>query len=259
MYKIYYLTSDEDFNIPMYIGMTKLSLEDRLKNHLSHLKRASRKNLWFKTINKKVSIHLMQDSINSFKECTEIELFWINFWEKINPEIKNSIKYKLAEHPYKNSMENIRRNISQGVRKAKCRTILVFSKNMDLIGEFETIKSASISINTKEEIISKNLKDITKAKKYIFIYKDSYDSKKDYSYKLYFEKNRKKPNTPPKVSEKCRISRMKYISIQNLKTGEIYSFKSQTDASKFINCSNASISRCVKDNKLILDTYQILQ
>ena len=191
MYKIYYLTSNEDLNTPMYIGMTKLSLEDRLKNHLSHFKRLSRKNLWIKSRNKKVSIHLIQDSIKSFEECAEIELFWINFWEKINPEIKNSLKYKLAEHPYKNSIENIRRNISQGVRKSRCKTILVFSKNMDLIGEFETIKSASISVNTKEEIISKNLKDVTKAKKYIFLYKDSYDFQKDYSYKLYSEKNRK--------------------------------------------------------------------
>jgi len=242
----------------MYVGMTKLSLQERLKEHLSNSNSRNRKNVWKNERDKQISIHLIQDNIKSFEYCSEIELFWARFWKSINPELKNSIFYKLAEHPYKNALENIRRNISEGVISKKCRTILVFEKDMSFVGEFRTIRSAAKTLNKKEEIITKNLKDITKSNRYIFIYKDSYDSEKDYSYKIFNPKNRKKPKVCPKVSEKCRKSILKPTLIENVNTKEVFYFEKRIDAAKFLNCSESYIKVSLTRNKLIFGTYKVL-
>jgi len=258
MYRIYYLTSEIDLNIPMYVGMTKLTLKQRLKEHLDHKKGHSRKDNWKTERNKNITIHLIEDNFSTFSECIERELYWINYWKTKNPTLKNSIIYKLSEHPYTNAIENIRKNISNGVIAKKCKDVIVLDVNQNFIQEFQTIKSASKILKVKEEIISKNLRNLTKANKFIFIYKDEYDININYDYKVYNAKERKKCSIKPIVSEECRQARRKSISIININTNENFSFDTQQQACEFLDCDNSLISRCKKTDKLIKNTFKIL-
>lgn len=258
MYKVYYLTSYYDFGIPMYIGMTKLSLKERLREHIYHTHGHSKKDAWKNLRNKEITIHLIQDKISNFSKCSNIELSLINFWKNINPELKNSIIYKLSEHPYINMIENIRKNISDGVITKRCRSIVVLTLNQEFIQEYKTIRSASTEIGVKEEIITKNLKNLTKAKKYIFLYKDEYNPSRDYSYKIYDAKKRKRPKIKPIVSENCRKSRLKAVKVIDIKTGIIKMFRSQQEVCNYIGCSSSLITQYKKNGRLIRNTFKFL-
>jgi hypothetical protein len=255
MYRIYYLTSDKDFNMPMYVGMTKLLLKDRLKNHLSHTKKHSKINNWKKSVNN-VRICLIEDGIQTFEECSSAELGWINFWKKINPELKNSIFYKLSDNPYKNSIENIRKNISEGVRRKRCKDVIVLDLNGNFVGEFPTIKEASLNTKIKEETISLILKNKSKASKLIFIYKDEYVEGLDYSHKVYFAKNRNPCKIKPVVSENCRNKRKISCVVKNTITGEVFNFSSQQKACDYFGFSSSLYSRNKKSGKLYKGTYK---
>lgn len=258
MYKIYYLTSEIDQNIPMYVGMTKLSLRERLKEHLDHKKGHSRKDCWKLERNKNITIHLIEDNISTFSECIERELYWIQYWKDKNPNLKNSVLYKLSEHPYTNSIENIKRNISEGVIAKKCKSIIVLDIKQNFVKEFKTILQASEELKIKDETISKNLRNLTKATKYIFLYKTEYDPNKDYSYKIYNAKERKKSLVKPLVSENCRLSVTKPCIVINIKTNKIYSFNTQEEASKFVGCSNPLISKYRNTDKLFKNIFKFL-
>jgi hypothetical protein len=241
--------------MPMYVGMTKLLLQDRLKNHVSHIKRHSRINNWKKS-RKNVKIHLIEDNIETFEECSKRELGWINFWKKINPELKNSIFYKLSDNPYKNSIENIRKNISEGVRKKRCRDVIVLDLSGNFVGEFPTIKDASLNTKIKEERISLILKNKSKARKLIFIYKDEYIEDFDYSHKVYLAKNRNPRKIKPVVSENCRSKRRISCVVKNTITGEVFKFSSQQEACNYFGFSSALYSRNKKLGKLYKNTYK---
>lgn len=258
MYKVYYLTSETDFNIPMYVGMTKQTLKKRLKEHLDHRRKLSKQEIWKRERRKELTIHLIQDNILTFSECADIELYWIQYWKERNPNLKNSIIWKLSDHPYINRIENIKRNISEGVIRKKCKSIVVLDLKQNFINEFRTIKEASKEIKVKEEIISKNLKNITKAKKFIFLYKEEYNPDRDYSYKVYDIKKRKKCSIKPLVSEKCRESVRKSITVINIITNETFYFDTQQKACDFTNCSNALISRYKKNGKVFKSTFKFL-
>ena len=85
-YKIYYLTSIYDYNVPMYIGVTKQKLEKRLNVHkcikFKTVDICKRTN-WIKSRNKKITIHLIQ-TCEKEEEAIKAEQFWINFWKKIS-------------------------------------------------------------------------------------------------------------------------------------------------------------------------------
>lgn len=255
MYKVYYLTSDYDLGIPMYIGMTKLTLSKRLKEHLNHKRKTSKKELWKDERNKNITIHLIQAGISTFSECADIELYWIKYWKKKNPNLKNSLICKLSEHPHTNRIENIRRNISEGVIAKRCRDIVALDINQNFIQEYRTIIAASKDLKVKDEIISKNLRNLTKAKKYIFLYKDDYNPNIDYNCKVYNVKERKKRLDKPIVSENCRSAIRKPTVVINIKTNKVFSFSTQEEVSKFLNCSNALVSRYKREGKLFNNTF----
>lgn len=257
MYKVYYLTSELDSNIPMYIGMTKLTLKQRLIDHLNHKKGDSKKDRWKTQRNKSVTINLIEE-LATFSECIERELYWIQYWKDKNPNLKNSVLYKFSEHPYINSIENIKRNISEGVIAKKCKSIVVLDVKQNFINEFRTIKQASKEIKVKEGIISKNLKNLTKAKKFIFLYKNEYNPNKDYSYKLYNAKERKRKDTKSVISKKCREAVKKPVSVINIITNESFYFDTQQKACDFVNCSNSLISHYRKNGKLFKNTFKFL-
>jgi predicted GIY-YIG superfamily endonuclease len=249
MYKIYYLTSEEDFNIPMYVGMTKLDLNKRLKQHLVKRNNRNKNNIWKNKRDNKISIHLIEDNISDFKTCIRSELFWINFWKKINNDLNNSITYMLAEHPYTNSIENIKRNISEGVIAKRCKNIVALDKNQKFLKVYRTIKSASLDLKIKEECIIKNLKNTSKCTKYIFIYEEEFDETKDYSYKSYIAKNRKSPIKKAEVSENCRNAVKKEVKIKNILTNDILTFDTKQKASFFLGFSSSYYDRLRLKNK----------
>jgi hypothetical protein len=249
MYKIYYLTSEEDFNIPMYVGMTKLDLNKRLKQHLVKRNNRNKNNIWKNKRDHKITIHLIEDNISDFKTCIRSELFWINFWKKINNDLNNSITYMLAEHPYTNSIENIKRNISEGVIAKRCKNIVALDKNQKFLKVYRTIKSASLDLKIKEECIIKNLKNISKCTKYIFIYEEEFDETKDYSYKSYIAKNRKSPIKKAEVSENCRNAVKKEVKIKNILTNDILTFDTKQKASSFLGFSSSYYDRLRLKNK----------
>lgn len=258
MYRIYYLTSEKDFNIPMYVGMTKLQLNERLKHHKHKRHNYNKNDKWKKERQNKISIHLIQDNFLTFKDCSKVELFWINFWKSINSDLKNTITHELSEHPYINTIENIKRNISEGVIRKKCRNIVALDKNQNILSIYRTIKSASLELHIKEEIITNSLKERTKSNKYIFIYEDDFDKTIDYSYKLYNPKTRKKCNIKPIVSISCRNAVKKQSKIKNILTNEILIFNTQTEASKFLGFSDSYYNRIKNKNKPCNDIYLLL-
>lgn len=249
MYKIYYLTSEEDFNIPMYVGMTKLDLNKRLKQHLIKRNNYNKNNIWKNKRENKITIHLIEENILDFKTCAKSELFWINFWRNINNDLTNSIIYMLSEHPYINSIKNIKRNISEGVIAKRCKNIVALDKNQKFLKVYRTIKSASLDLKIKEECIIKNLKNITKSKNYIFVYEEEFEKTEDYSYKLYNVKNRKRPTKKAEINENCRNSVKKEVKIKNVLTNEILIFESKQKASSFLGFNSSYYDRIKMKNK----------
>ena len=259
MYKIYYLTSELDNNQPMYIGMTRLSLDRRLKCHKTDVKRHNKKCNWIRARDKKITIHLIEDNIETYQKCALKELEYIKTLDIENPNNKNSLKIIIVERVFKKSLKEIGESISKAIRKGaiKCKPIVALNRNNSFVNEYPTIISASKDLKVKEEGIIKILKDKSKGRKFIFVYKSEYDKNVDYSYKAYFPgiyKRKEKPivsqNYRNKIAKKCKIF--------NSNTNETLEFDTQQKACDYIGISNSLISRCKKDGKLIKSIYKVV-
>lgn len=259
-YKIYYLTSIYDYNVPMYIGVTKQKLEKRLNVHkcikFKTVDICKRTN-WIKSRNKKITIHLIQ-TCEKEEEAIKAEQFWINFWKKINENLKNSNKTVLYSKGNSGvNREEINTKIKNSIIHTR-KPVLWVNKNSDIIKEFDSVKEASKFFKVKDETIIKNAKDIRSCYKsqVMLVYKNDYVKGKDYSYKLI---NKRKPNKnktflPELAYEKIR----KQITVKNLITEEIITYKSYTEFSKIININSSYITFLIKNNKKQIRNYLIL-
>jgi|SRR6478609_799126 len=250
-YKVYYLTSDKDFNIPMYIGATRKTLEERLRNHKSECYLEKKGNIalnWKKSRRKSLKIYLIQDNI-SLENIENMEVFWIDFWRKINPNLKNTNKYiRYCIKPEHLLIEKT--NLSEKIKKAvahRNKPIIVLNKDGTFYNEYPSVKSCAKELGYSQlTTISFGAKDKIRTKRFNFVYKSEYDPNKDYSYK-----NTNKRTVFTKMNKKCweasAMKRRRRCMIEN-ESGQKTEFDSLRECSKFLNVVESTVHKKIKLN-----------
>lgn len=259
MYRIYYLTLEIDNNQPMYIGMTKLSLEKRLKAHKTDVKHHNKKCNWIRDRNKKITIHIIEDNIHTHEECILKELKYIKELDLTNLNNKNSRKFIVKERMYKKSLKEIGQSISIAIRKGavKCKPIVALDKNGKFLEEFPTIIAAKIKLKLKDGTIINSLKERSKSRKFLFVYKDQYDANIDYTYKSYYPGVYVR-KIKPVISGECYERLCKKSKILDLSINKIFEFNTQQKACDFMKINSSFYGRCKKGNKLIKGKFKII-
>jgi len=93
MNKIYVLLDPISEEV-MYVGQTSNRLNDRLCSHLWEAKKSGRKNkrlAWLRSLlNKNLTPIIKElETVPNREEANKREIFWIDYWKKINPKLKN--------------------------------------------------------------------------------------------------------------------------------------------------------------------------
>jgi hypothetical protein len=256
MYKVYYLTTDLDLGIPMYVGATKLSLKERLIDHYGSRKRGLNKvNNWKYSRGRGVKIFLLQDNISK-ENIDKIEQFWIKFWKDINPDLRNSNKIMRYSHKSE-MMITTRLEINKAISKSldyKKIKVIVLNKDSSFNSEWDSVTNCSKFFKIKEESILDNIKDKRRNTKYIFINKKDYVVGKDYSYKVY-------KSIPGTISEKCRNAFLDKIrrkcTIENIITKEVIDFNSLSECANYLGLGVSSVVLSVKRNSISKKLFKI--
>jgi hypothetical protein len=79
--KVYFLCSSD--GIPRYVGITMMSLDKRLRDHLYDYRHNPHKVNWVKKNKKDIKIVLIKDNIESMSKLKSYEIFYISEFKKM--------------------------------------------------------------------------------------------------------------------------------------------------------------------------------
>ena len=175
-YKIYKITNN--VNGKIYIGGTNNSLETRWSRHLFKYKQGYQYPL-YKAIAEYGEDNFSKSVIeecSSLEEMNERERYWIAKLSSTNPEIGYNVR---AGGGIRRQSDITKKKIGQihkGKVSEKRIPVLVYDLNGDFIREFESIESASKTLEISNvailNSIKKRLKHPTRKTKYIFVSKE---------------------------------------------------------------------------------------
>lgn len=185
-YVFYTLSASDDPNNIRYVGTTSLTVAQRFRGHkycaMHKEKRGLPVHKWmFSKYERNLNIIHMQIDSCLESEWEERERYWIKYYKDQGFELLNIDKggrgVITAEMRSKSSIE---RSI-----EAKRKPVIALNIDGTLYKEFPSIREAAseCNINNMQSIFNVLHKMNKSAGGYIWVFKDEYDSTKNYSYK----------------------------------------------------------------------------
>lgn len=169
-YKIYTLTT-KDSTIVEYVGVTTAYLSSRLSQHVYNSKKLKTTICakWISSLQERPIIKLIETCTKENWE--EREIFWIAFYKKLNPKLKNQ---KVGgSHVYLSEQRSV--ESKERSRLAHCKNIYCWLIDGTYIAEFILARYAERDLNLCETSVSKCLKGInSRADKYWFSFENQF-------------------------------------------------------------------------------------
>jgi len=246
LYKIYYLHDplDSTFN-PRYVGITRRSLDKRLKEHIEISKRVKQryKLIWIRKLlseGRTPIINILEELV-----CTEKEAL-----EKENWYIKNLVNqgYKLTNC----SSLNKESTKLVGKYNRNIPVIAIYKTTGKIYKNYNSIKECAKDLNLSPNFISACAKGKKKTKDYIIVKEKDFKPEKNYkiedfdrrgfSKKTYLKKKRKLVERAKKVNSIC----IKYYDLNNSYLGK---FKSQQEAARKLSLHQSNINKVLSGKR----------
>ena len=240
MIKIYKLIDPRN-NMIMYVGKTSQTLKKRMNTHYYVAKNGkSNKDYWIKELQilgYNPIIELIEEVDNSIWQ--EKEIYWIEYYQKINPDILNMYSGGLIGKVFLSKEKQFQITLLQSEIRSK--PVYQLTKDYNIVKLHKSCKVASKELNTSDTNIgnSARCKGKKSAKGFLWIYFDDYEKwqllkpnksySKDYSYlnsevSQYDKKGNfiKKWNSHSEAAEFLKIKR---DGITKAKSGSRLSYK----------------------------------
>jgi hypothetical protein len=242
-----------DTNIPFYIGIgTKTKFYTTLnKEYRRAYNSIDRTDFWKKISKKhgyKVDILLESDD---YLYIQKKEIEFISIYKRI---VDGGTLINFCEGGrggYLGFTDEIRLKIKEAKIKSNGRPVVILDLEGKYITETRSIKEASILLKIKEERIIDICKNKRSALRYIFVYKEDYDSSINYSYK------KRPPTGYHTLTKEARSNLVKTTlrpKFQKLEMCSLYGtfirdFDSIADAFRFLKIKRTPRIRECLDNK----------
>lgn len=160
-YKLYYLVDPETKEI-RYVGVTSVSLEKRLRGHISksRIYRLDRKGLthkagWILSLKRKglkPEINLLQSFANE-QDCFDAERYWVDYFRNVGCDLTNSCAGgRGLFSPSESTRQKIRESVLANPTKGGCKKIIDNFGNI-----YESSAEASRKLNINYKVISEIL------------------------------------------------------------------------------------------------------
>lgn len=229
-----------------YIGLTRLSLDKRLKDHFRDIyrNRNPHKCNWLKKHKNNVQIEAIEDFIYTVEEAGNREIYYIEKYKgnKLLNKTKGGSVIPIEKQFSKPRVEKIKKE-----RISISKRVYQYDLDGNFINEYESIRLASRSTGCPKESISKCIRSLR-------------NQSKGYMWKNY--KKVKIDKCSPRQNQETYIKlkeiagkRAKGIKITINLTKEILYFKNSKEAALLVNL-NTIMKYCANNKKMEKYTYE---